>query len=214
MHLINLDNLVLIGPGSEWLWTMVSGIVVAVTLVGLYFQLRMQRSQAAIEQLERVEQEYASERFARIGLEVLRAMRAGVAPADLPPRVFIPILNFWERVGSLARRGHLDLDLLWDGGTAFYCQSDWVRFAPAILKARADTQNPKIAEHFEWLAGVMEAKGRHLGVQLDDEAKQAARLGLAIAAHETDIRLEEELRAVIVRPMSTETITPDIGSTP
>ena len=29
MGLVNLDGLVVIGPGSEWFWTMVSGVVVA-----------------------------------------------------------------------------------------------------------------------------------------------------------------------------------------
>lgn len=77
MTLINLDNLALIVPGSEWLWTMVSGIVVAVTLIGLYFQLRLQRSQAAIEHVDAVLRDFFSERMLRQQLDTLLAMRAG-----------------------------------------------------------------------------------------------------------------------------------------
>jgi hypothetical protein len=33
VKLINTDGLTLIGPGSEWFWTALSGIVVAVTLL-------------------------------------------------------------------------------------------------------------------------------------------------------------------------------------
>lgn len=45
MNLVNTDGLVLLGPGSEWLWTAVSGIVLAGTFIALYRQLRLQRVQ-------------------------------------------------------------------------------------------------------------------------------------------------------------------------
>ena len=34
MKLINTDGMAFIGPGSEWFWTAVSGIVLVVTLSG------------------------------------------------------------------------------------------------------------------------------------------------------------------------------------
>ena len=36
MSLINTNGLVLIGPGSEWFWTALSGLVVAVTFFAIY----------------------------------------------------------------------------------------------------------------------------------------------------------------------------------
>ncbi len=48
MTLINTDGMSLIGPGSEWFWTAVSGVVLAVTLIAIYRQLRLQANQAAI----------------------------------------------------------------------------------------------------------------------------------------------------------------------
>jgi hypothetical protein len=52
VKLINTDGMALIGLGSEWFWTAISGLVLAVTLVAIYRQLRLQRSQGAIDQLE------------------------------------------------------------------------------------------------------------------------------------------------------------------
>ena len=43
MNLVNTDGLVLFGPSSEWFWSMAQ-LVVAVTLVGIYSQLRIARS--------------------------------------------------------------------------------------------------------------------------------------------------------------------------
>ena len=42
MKLINTDGMSFIGPGSEWFWTMLQVLVVAVSLLGLYRQLRLQ----------------------------------------------------------------------------------------------------------------------------------------------------------------------------
>jgi hypothetical protein len=43
--LINTEGLAFIGPGSEWFWTAVSGIVLAGTFIAIYRQLRLQRLQ-------------------------------------------------------------------------------------------------------------------------------------------------------------------------
>jgi len=43
--LINTDGMSFIGPGSEWFWTAVSGIVLAGTGVAIYRQLRVQQRQ-------------------------------------------------------------------------------------------------------------------------------------------------------------------------
>jgi hypothetical protein len=40
--------MVFIGPGSEWFWAALSGIVTAVTLIAIFRQLRLQRSEGAI----------------------------------------------------------------------------------------------------------------------------------------------------------------------
>ena len=198
MKIINTDGMALIGPGSEWLWTALSGLVLAVTFVAIYRQLRMQRSAAAIEQLERIEREISSERITRCRLELALAQRDGVDPANLPIHTSAPIVNFWERVGSLARRGHLDLELLWDGGSAFYCQSDWVRLSPSVLKGRTEDGNPTLGEHFEWLVREVEAKAARAGIRLDDAAQQEAHRESSIAGLRAMLRAEQSLRSVIV----------------
>jgi len=198
VKLINTDGMAFIGPGSEWFWTALSGMILAVTFLAIYRQLRLQRSANAIEQLNQIEREYTSERLARYTLELLLAIRDGSDPADVPDRAAAAIANFWERVASLTRGEHVDLELLWDGGSGFYCQQDWVRLAPWIEKKRTEFGNPKQAEHFEWLVGMVEARARRDGIALDDAAQQAARLDRTIAAAESQLRVEQSLRTVII----------------
>ena len=50
MQLVNWSG-ALIGPGSEWFWTMLQFVVVAGTLIGLYPAAPPQSSREATEQL-------------------------------------------------------------------------------------------------------------------------------------------------------------------
>ena len=43
MHLINTDGLAFIGPGSEWFWTALTFIALALTFYAVYRQLRTQQ---------------------------------------------------------------------------------------------------------------------------------------------------------------------------
>ncbi len=73
VKIINTDGMSFIGPGSEWFWTAVSGLVLAVTLLAIYRQLRLQASQGAIEQTDAAMREFFSERMLGHQLTVLLA---------------------------------------------------------------------------------------------------------------------------------------------
>ena len=45
VKLINTDGMVFIGPGSEWLWAALTGLVLAGTGIAIYRQLRVQQLQ-------------------------------------------------------------------------------------------------------------------------------------------------------------------------
>ena len=112
MKLINTDGMAFIGLGSEWFWTAVSGIVLAVTFVAIYRQLSLQRSANAREQLDSMDREWRSERLMRCKLEVLVALRDGTDPADVPLAPAYAIGLYWERIAALAQGGHVDKKLL------------------------------------------------------------------------------------------------------
>jgi hypothetical protein len=114
VKLINTDGMAFIGPCSEWFWTAVSGIVLAVTFLAIYRQLRLQASASAIEQLGSYEREWKSERSTRYKLEIELALRDGAEPADAASGAAHAIAGFWENIASLTRAGHIDPKLLWN----------------------------------------------------------------------------------------------------
>lgn len=77
MDIVSGERIVLIGPGSEWFWAMAQFAVVAVTLLGIYFQFRLQRAANAFDQISRIHADWSSEQFTRIRLSGARAVKAG-----------------------------------------------------------------------------------------------------------------------------------------
>lgn len=108
MKLVNLDNLTLIGAGSEWFWTMVSGIVVAVTFVLIVRQLQAQAAANALQRIEIVHGRWASNETVLARLEVALALRE--KRLDIEDTRVDVILSFFEMVRGLHRQGYLGED--------------------------------------------------------------------------------------------------------
>ncbi len=215
MKLINTDGMAFIGPGSEWFWTAATGLILAGTFIAIYRQLHMQRSAGAIEQLGTIARERGEERASRDYLAIGLALREGTAPADLPVSAATGVSNYWERVGYLIRAGHLDGRLVYESEGGLDCRRDWALLTPFVAAMRTKVGTSKLYEHFEWLAGYMAARDREANVTVDfDDLFSAKRIDEEIQAAQGYIRTFEELRAVIVRPMSTASLTSELATPP
>jgi hypothetical protein len=197
VKLINTDGMAFIGPGSEWFWTALSGIVLAVTFIAIYRQLRLAQSAGRIEQLGAFDLEWRSERLTRFKLNALIALRDKVNPSSVPEGAAVNIANFWEKVATLTRGGHIDAKLAWD---AYGNDSQlwWITLGPWIRTKRTDVQDPRIFEHFEWLAGRMAQLDRQSGGSALSEAWVAGSVTKRIVGLEEAIRVEQVLRTVII----------------
>ena len=206
MKIINTDGMAFIGPGSEWFWTALSGLVLAVTFLGIYRQLSIARSANAFEQMNRITSEFSSERITRYKLDVLVALRNGTDPADVPNAAAGSVADFWEDMATLVRAGHVDRRLLYEN-LGSQCQRWWAALAPFQRRTRIERGDPRLGEHFEWLASVMAEMDRNVRADVPpyDYAYLASTFDKAIQTTLDEIHMAEELRAVIVRPMSSAT---------
>jgi len=187
--LINTNGMAFIGPGSEWFWTAVSGLILVVTFIAIYRQLRIARNANSYDQLVAFQQEVWSERMVRAELDLLVALRDGTDPAAVPPGVGDILGGFWQQTGALARSGHLDANLLRSGalgGVTYW----WSALAPWIRRTRVETNVPGYLGDFEWLAGTV-AAGRSEGSPQWDSAQ-------VIALLQDRLRIEEALRTMRV----------------
>jgi hypothetical protein len=193
--LINTDGMSFIGPGSEWFWTAVSGVVLAVTFIAIYRQLRLARDGEAIRMLDSFYAEWNSERMLRYRLDVLRWIKAGRTAGTQPRGPLGGIGNFWEKLGTLGHRGHLDTVLLWDG---FGSDSvvTWYDLEQFVQRDRDATGDPRYFEHFEWLAGRMNELDRRAGAEPVSREVYAPLLEGRLAALEEKLRVEVALRSI------------------
>jgi PAS domain-containing protein len=193
---VNTDGMAFIGPGSEWFWTAVSGVVLGVTFIAIYRQLRLARASSAREQLETSNRDWNTEWFARCKLEVLTALRDGPDPAGIPGATALAIAGYWERIGALAQGGHIDAKLLhaYNGGA---CPVWWVALAPYIKRLRSTRNDPTEYLAFERLSGVMAELDRRAGADVFTEASLARQLQERIGVLEDRLRFEQALRAAM-----------------
>lgn len=196
MQLINWSG-PLVGPGSEWFWSMLQFVIVAGTLIGLYRQLRLQSSATSFAQLREIVQEWGSERLLRCRVELLRALRDGTDPAKLPKGVGVVLLDYWETVGLLVRNQHVSRRLVWDD-FGNLCQVWWVTLRPYIKVVREEEGDAMIGEHFEWLAEQMADLDRKAAVSpVYDEAYVVSTLDARLATATDTLRLVRSLRAPV-----------------
>jgi hypothetical protein len=196
------EPIVLIGPGSEWFWSMAQFVVVAVTFLAIYYQLRLQRHTAAIEQVQVISREWTNELMTRAKLGVLTLVRDGADPATTLTAAG-EIGDFWEGLAYLARAGSIDRRLIYDSlGPAVRIW--WGILGPSAQAAREQANDRGIWIDFEWLAGVFAGFDRKAKEPATyDAAYIAQRLPDMIDSNRTAIKRFDELRAVIVRSTST-----------
>ena len=199
MAFVSSEPIVLVGPGSEWFWTAVSGLVLGVTFFAIWRQLRVQTSANTFAQLQAFADQSRSERFVWAYHDILVAVQQGVRPEALPAGPADTMAEHWERVGNLVRSRNLDRRAVYDQ-FSFGVQHDWARLRQFVGRLREETGMPEIYEHFEWLATQMARMDRVKGHEIVfDEAYLAARLPDSLVWCRDQIRFFEGSRVVYVR---------------
>ena len=192
--LINTNGLALIGPGSEWFWSMLQSVIVTVSLVGIYYQLRSARSANAFSQLGGLVDEWNGERLIRKRWRSIRVPRRR-GPGGHP---------------GLTGRGRRQL--LGEGrqsgaGRTHRSVADrrgpcWGRKlvgdpCPVGDEGADEDANPNFCEHFEWLAGRWCGSTRCWPLI---GSRSTGPSGNASSHTESDLRDLEAMRTVIVAP--------------
>ena len=138
---IRLDDLVLIGPGSEWFWVMAQFLALAGTGFAIYRQLRAQRSATLFEHMTQWDREFEGPEMVRAKLALLLAIQGRDVAAGRP-RNAEGIPDFFERLGYLVSRGHVDADDFWNDGAWEVVEFYWRLVKPYIERDRSASGNP------------------------------------------------------------------------
>jgi hypothetical protein len=115
VQLINTDGMAFIGPGSEWFWTAVTAVVVAVTFIAIYRQLSVQAAANATGRLESLWADWSTYdmQYYRLVLCLhlkYEGTQGTVVPVNLSWEKVRPVAVYIGDVARLVRRGHLSMD--------------------------------------------------------------------------------------------------------
>ncbi len=204
---MTINGLAILGPGSEWFWSMVSGLVLAITFIAIYRQLRLQAGAGAVEQMHAIQREWDTEVMARHRLATLVVLQGGSDTAKLPSASASKVCDYWERLGYLVRAGHISSTLVheYNGAAA---RQWWALLEPAVRVWRRDLSQPHLFEHFEWLADRLAKLDSRIGAADVDRAYVVARLPVFIEVEAEAIRAAEQSRAVGSSGGATRTTRP------
>jgi hypothetical protein len=162
MQLINTDGMSFIGPGSEWFWTAISGVVLAGTALAIYRQLRGQNAANVVQRMEALQGRWESPRMihSRLVIALWRKDSAGLGP-DYDVQIAINwVCGFFDDLADLERHGYLDWDEIqptWAQPLIIY----WALTGQAIRELRA--ASPMTFRAFEQLVSTAVDQGRRRG---------------------------------------------------
>lgn len=161
---MSLWGVVIVGPGSEWFWAMAQFLVLTVTGLAIYRQLRAQGSANALQAQESLDARWESPEMVRVRLDALMNIATGTTD---PPTLTI-VGNFFATMAALRTHRHLrptDSWEVWSGQVQFW----WALQGPSLAETRA--RNPGVYGEFEAFANTMaelDRKNRVPNFQLDD----------------------------------------------
>ena len=175
------DPIVFIGPGSEWFWSAVSGIIVAATFLVIYRQLSAQRSASLYEQTAAWGREWNEEMFSVTRLQVLIEIEGRPVEQGIPI-VFGDVGDYFERLGYLVRHRHVRAEDVWND-LRYVIGQWWALIEPYLVATRKESGNPLLFEYFESLERTMDALdqgklGRSLTFDTTDESVLSSIEGL------------------------------------
>lgn len=173
--MIRLEDIVLIGPGSEWFWVMAQFLALAGTGAAILRQLRVERSATLYEHMTQWDHEFQGPEMTRAKLALLLAIQGRSVDEGIP-RDADEIPDFFERIGYLVSRGHVDPDDFWNDGAWQVVEFYWNLLEAHIGHDRSSSGNTDLYQWFEWLEREMRRLDRrhgHSRARLDREAMNA-----------------------------------------
>ena len=201
MKLINTDGMALFGPGSEWFWTALSGIVLAVTFIAVYRQLRAQASANALVRLETLDGRYHSRLLTLAKLRTALSLRYGEREPGMSREMWV-VMEFFTDVAGLLEEGYISFKEVEDNwGLSIQVWAALLR--EPIREEREHDRDPLILSDIEPLVARLRARLVARGGQPPeiDAASTPEYLDVLIARNTASLELMRDLESgVIPRP--------------
>ena len=135
------------GTDSSWFWAMCQFIVITISLIFIYRQLRIQRQANALSSLKSLDDKWRSINMAKARYAVCK--KCGHDDKKIRHNEE-NILDFFEEMGLFLKRKVFDKKAIWEF-YSYYIEHYWPILQPKIVEIRAETQDKTWFSNFEYL---------------------------------------------------------------
>ncbi len=140
-------GLFIFGQGSEWFWIMVQSIVVVVTLLFIYRQVRLSRYGNMLDTMLKFRTFWRSDTMMKdrkITCQNYQNQSTSIGKAEGE------VLGFFEEIGLLVRKGVISVEFVWEC-YSYYIERYWAMMKENIREYRKFTKDETWFEHFQKL---------------------------------------------------------------
>ena len=196
MEFINWSGAIF-GPGSEWFWAMAQFVVVVITVMAVYRQLRAQGAANAVGRVDTLSGRWSSDLLAYTRLALALELRYEPTSERTMARAR-PVLNFFADLDDLHSAGYLSLKeiaLAWGNDI----QRWYPALTPVLERERAIHGEPD-AYKFDELVAELRRFDLKRGVVHDQGSEAEIRrwLDFVIANGTEWLRLEQEWKSGVI----------------
>jgi hypothetical protein len=193
---VNLDNLTIIGPGSEWFWAMAQLVVVAVSLGAVYRQLKTQGAANALTRITSLQRHWESSTLALARLQAALRLRYPDGSGIDGPLLLIG--GFFDDIWDLYENGYLTRgDIVANWGLSAY---NWWHLVRAEVEGMREADREPAYSGFEKLAATAAKALGAEGIVLPnfDDATRRRYLELAIKRNRGELEIFRDAQAGII----------------
>jgi hypothetical protein len=191
--MFRVGEVVVLGPGSEWLWTMAQFLALTVTGLAIFRQLKAQGWANQFSIFALWSADWAS--LTTVRYRLAWSIQLADGSRDLTPaRIFVG--NWFTNKARDRYHGNVNPRLAWQnlGGIA---QTHWALILPLVPAFRAT--DPGLWKDWERWVDELAERDRKAGTPTDISAERLARLVPSVIASLIErLRIEEDAKAGVI----------------
>jgi len=175
------------GVNSSWFWSMCQFIIITITLIMVYNQLKSQRKSNMLQTLHKCDDKWDSTAM----LKRRSIVASGYASSSLEMNEeVILVINFFEDLGMYFKEGLISKSIIWNS-YSYQIEHYWPLLKPRIDEFQAKNNDNSFGEQF---------KNLHKAMQKYSSSKKLPTLPLSnnqlvsFAKHEESLFLEQKER--------------------
>jgi ferric iron reductase protein FhuF len=169
--LMNESEWTLFGKGSEWFWALMQFVIVTITLVLIYGELRISSAAHILVSLTALNERWTSKDLVSQRKKICAAHLKGDRVLTLGNQI---VFTFFEELGLYVKQGWIPRQVIWDT-YSYYIENYWDMCSQEVVDRGRESNDSSIFEHFGKLAAAMRILNKRRKIPCTRRTKEQLR---------------------------------------